>query len=172
MKRLVARQAAAAAIVSSCALHLSVSSVLAKTCLNLGGPIVCNVLQDTIDEACAPSPYLRPCGTDITLEEINSRLQYELQAMKIEEEESKMAGAQLLTFLALLYAAPTQTTWDTSKALVLIPLSDSLRGRVSKMIDAYGALLLLGTNRDPKLVREKIRLYLLTNGWDNNRFQA
>jgi hypothetical protein len=118
-------------------------------------------LQDLINEACAPShyPFLPPCSKEVTLDEINNRLNYRLN-MSISSWEQT---------IGLLYVTPTQRVWDSNKNIAMTLSTPLVRDQLSKAIDAFGVLFLTNTNGDAELVRKNILWHLIATGWDKER---
>jgi len=130
-------------------------------------------LQDAIKEACAPSHYpgLPPCGSEITLKELNSRLHYKLHMMEAEDEQMKSTMSSWNKTLGMLYVRPTQTVWDANKNITKALSTDLVWQQASKAIDAEGNLFLADTNGDPDRVRGNIIQYLVMSGMDDARIE-
>jgi hypothetical protein len=130
-------------------------------------------MQDLINEACAPSryPFLPPCGKEITLDELNSRLHYKLEMMKAEDQQMKLAMSSWEKNLGLLYVEPTQRVWDLNKQMAMILSTDLIREQFSKAIDAQGVAFLVDANGNPEIVRKHILWYLISNGLDKERVE-
>jgi hypothetical protein len=128
-------------------------------------------VQDLINEACAPThyPLLPPCGKEITLDELKSRLHYKLEMVKAENALNKyclVVVEKITGFSLLKYYA---NGWDSLKKMALSLSTGLVREQVSKAIDAEGVAFLVNTNGDPDLVRRNILWHFIMNGWDKER---
>lgn len=130
-------------------------------------------LQDVIKEACAASHYpgLPPCGQEITLDELNSRLHYKLHIMEAEDEQMKNTMSSWNKTLGMLYLRPTQTVWEANQNMAKALSADFVWSQASRAIDAEGSLFLADTNGDPNKVRKHIIQYLQMTGMDEERIQ-
>jgi hypothetical protein len=129
-------------------------------------------LQDVIEEACALSdyPFLPPCGSQITLKELNSRLNYKLHMMEAENKELKITMSAWNNLLGLLYMNPTQTVWDSLMQAAKALSTDLVWPQASRAIEEQGVVFLADTNGDADLVRNNILRYIVTNnGMDKSR---